>query len=411
MEELEGRSILKAIVRDVFEGLVEYQQDFNARLEDRVFNLIRDKESNFNIYSTIVARDQLKVINDFLVPVLKEDGEKKSGKDILADIGEKDNIFLEKVFLKADYGEIKNLSQEEDRYFSGTLSTEKRSYNLKISLKYNYDYIREEEKLYKNFLENTVSWRTINNPYARRIFDVILESWEEGLEEEKNIEKIEYDLEEFESIKYRDYVPVWNIRKVYQKGEGFPVPAQNTTNYDHYISVENLDLQNGYLVVPDGLNIISVKKKEDDIVITSNKSNSNPWELIEITQDPREREREFEFTLLSNGKKRSFINKLVHDNTLYIKTKADIERIINSYQDISDISLEEIEVLEDEVVGDTYDFNSFIEDEIRESSSKKTLLFKFSTGINNYLKNDILSFLVSEIQMYFSDYICKGVSL
>lgn len=408
MEELDDRTILKAIVRDVFEGLIEYQQEFNARLEERIFNQIRDKESNYDIYTTIVPRDKLKVINDFLVPILNED-EEEPEVTILKDIEEGENIFLEKIFLKMEYGNIMSLRQDDDRFFYGVLYTEDEKYNLKLSLDYNKEYIQEEKKLYKFFLENTISWRTVFNPYSRRIFNVKVVDWEKGLEEVKEFEKIEYDLEEFEDAKFRNYVPVWNVRRVFQKGEGFPVPARNTTNYDHYISVENLDLQNGYLVVPDGLNIISVKKKEDDIIITSDKSNSNPWELIEIIQNPREKEREYEFELFSNSKKRSFVNKMVNDNTVYIKSKADIERIVNSYQEVSGIKLENIEVVNETTAGDTYDYNSFIEDEVREGCSKKILLLTFSTDINNYLKNDILSFVVSEIQMYFSDYVCRGV--
>lgn len=57
----------------------------------------------------------------------------------------------------------------------------------------------------------------------------------------------------------------------------------------------------------------------------------------------------------------------------------------------------------------TYDFNFYIEDEIRVNNSKKVMLLKFKDIEDNYLKYDLLSFVISEVQMHFAEYICKGV--
>ena len=411
MDELEDRTILKGIVRDVFEGLVDYQKEFNNKLEDRIFNEINDKESSYDIYTTIVSRDDLQIVSDFLFPLLEEDYNKRTSEEILNDIFNKDKACIEKVFLKESYEELKNLYGDKDRTFTGEILTDTGSYEIEIILEFNDNYIKAEQKLYDIFLENTINWRTINNPYSRKMFDIIVVGYEQELEEINDFEKIEYHLEEFDEVVFKDYIPVWNIREVFQKGEGFPVPAQNTTNYDHYISVENLDLQNGYLVVPDGFNLISVKKKEEDIIITSDESNSNPWKLIEIVQNEREKERDYDFTLLSNSKKSAFINKLGNNNINRIRTKADLERIIHSYRDISGIKLEEIVIVDKEIEGGTYDYNVFIEDEIRQTNFKHTLLLKFSTEFSDFLEYDIISFIVSEIQLLFPGYLCRGVSV
>ena len=410
MEELEDRTILKGIVRDVFEGLANYQKEFNHNLEDRVFNQIEDKEKHYDIYTTLVSREELKAISDFLLPILEEDSVEESPEEILEKIQSEDQPKIEKLFFTVPIKKIDDLRQE-NKVFEGQIKTEEGSYRFEFVLEYNKEYIKAEKELYNIFVENMVGWRTANNPYGRRIFDVVVMDYDPEIEEITEFEEIEYDLDDVGEEMHRNQVPVWNIREITQKGEGFPVPAGSKINYDHYISVENLDLSNGYLVLPEGFNIVSVKKEEDDIVITSDKSDSTPWQLLEIIQNKREKERDFDFPLLSNGRKEVFINKLMRSKMNNIQTRGDLERIINSYRNISEIKLEEVVVSSNDLAGITRDYNSFIKDEIREANLKKTMLLKCSTSLNGYLKEELLSFLVSEVQLYFPNYKCKGVYL
>jgi hypothetical protein len=53
--------------------------------------------------------------------------------------------------------------------------------------------------------------------------------------------------------------------------------------------------------------------------------------------------------------------------------------------------------------------NFFLIDDIRVGNDKKIMKLKFK-ALNNdsYIREDLLSFIVSEIQMYFSEYECQG---
>lgn len=53
--------------------------------------------------------------------------------------------------------------------------------------------------------------------------------------------------------------------------------------------------------------------------------------------------------------------------------------------------------------------NEFILDEIRDGDRGKVLALYFRAKDNNfYLNRDILSFLVSEIQLFYPEYHCEG---
>ena len=62
-----------------------------------------------------------------------------------------------------------------------------------------------------------------------------------------------------------------------------------------------------------------------------------------------------------------------------------------------------------ERVTETYPMNGFILDEIRENEYRKHLLLLFrKKGGQDFLIRDIMSFLVSEVQLLYGEYMCEG---
>ena len=416
MEDLEQRGKLKKVLKEVFMPLVEHQDMMQARLEKRVFDEVEDETGDYNIYATLIPRNKLKLLDDLLFPILEED-EEESGyesQEILEQLREGEDVIVSKFFLKLDQAQIQSLV-DGDRVFNGTIVTEERDYHIKVKLDYNTDYLEKEKELYNIFLENRVKWRTINNPYIRKFFNVVISSYEDGVEELTEFEELNFNLEELESSMYTKYIPVWNIKEIYQDGEGFPMPAQDKIHYDHEVVLENLGFEHGYLVIPDEDNeLISVKKIKDQtgdkLVITSDNEQSVEWKILKVIQKAEPWNEDFEFELLTNQKKDEFMNKLMQKNYKSIKTFAEINRLAKSFQISDRIKLEEIEILAETPEHDySYDFNYFIEDEIRLNSLKETMLLKFVGAQLDYLKYDLLSFVISEIQMYFPEYLCKGV--
>ena len=416
MEDLEQRSQLKKILKEVFMPLAEHQEAMQARLEKRVFDEVEDEAGEYNIYSTVVPREKLKLLDDLLFPMLEEDEEETEyePQEIIEQLSEGKEVVISKIFLKLDQAKIQQL-KEGERVFEGQIVTEERDYDINVELKANTDYLEQEKKLYNIFLENRVKWRTINNPYIRKFFNVVISSYDEEIEELTEFEGVNFDLEELEPAMYTNYIPVWNIKQIYQDGEGFPMPARDKIHYDHEVILENLGFEHGYLVIPEQNNeLVSVKKIRDQtgdkLVITSDSEETVEWEILQVIQRPEPWNENFEFELLTNEKKDEFMNKLMQKNYKSIKTFAELNRLAKSFQISDRIKLEEIEILNEEPPASySYDFNYFIEDEIRLNSLKETMLLKFSGSNLDYLKYDLLSFIVSEIQMYFPEYECKGV--
>ena len=416
MEDLKERSQLKKILKEVFMPLVEYQKEMHMQLEERVFNEVEDEVEEYNIYSTLVPRNKLALLDGLLFPILAKDQTKKvDGEELCEKIINGERAVVAKIFLKKSQVEIAKL-KDEGRVFKGQIVTAERDYNINLKLEYNTDYLAQEKGLYNIFLENRIKWRTINNPYIRKFFNLVISSYSEEIEDLSEIQEINFDLEELEGAKYSDYIPVWNIKRVYEDGEGFPIPAQDKVHYDHEIILENLGFEHGYLVVPREDNeLVAVKKCRDEtgdkLVITSDSDQTVEWEIMQVVQKAQPWNEDFEFELLTNEKKDEFMNKMLQKNYKNIRTFAELNRLANSYKVSNKLKLEEIEIL-DKLSGDSYsyDFNCFIEDEIRLNSQQEIMVLKFS-GANSlgYLKYDILSFIVSEIQLSFPEYLCKGV--
>ncbi|MNG00981.1 hypothetical protein D3C84_839390 [compost metagenome] len=69
----------------------------------------------------------------------------------------------------------------------------------------------------------------------------------------------------------------------------------------------------------------------------------------------------------------------------------------------------------------TYAMNPFIDDQVRTVSDKKVMRLTFrpcesgedtrvkAASISPLIRYDLMSFIVSEIQMYFPEYECEGV--
>ncbi|AZO95801.1 hypothetical protein [Halocella sp. SP3-1] len=413
MSDLQQRRILKNMMLDVFKGIIDYQEDVNQEIENRLFNEIRDRDDNFTIYNTIVKRERLDIVSDCLFPMEEEDYEEEQydKKEILEKIRNNEPVKITKIYLKKSYPELIKMEREKHK-FKGLIISEDKEIPIDIVLQHNEEYIAIEEEMYKIFMQNAVRWTTINNPYIRKFYDVVIAGCQEDMGELNEFEEIVFDLEELEEDKCVGYVPVWNIKKTTIKGEGFPLPTKDKVNYEHVIPYKNLGYKNGYLLAPNQ-NMISLRKNKDGIIITSNESNSIVWELFAVLQENNSLiNDQYEFSLLSNKKKKSFVDSFFNKGDKVIRSYSELNRMLKSFEVTNDLQIKDINILDDLSALEkdiSYDFNSYILDEIRADKFRKVLVIEFEAMELDYLKNDLISFITSEIQQYFPEYICKGV--
>ena len=412
IKDLNDRILLKKIMNSVFEELEEYSKNKLNGIEKRVFNEVPYIKEKYNIYSTIVKKDKFDITDEFLFPMILEDTEDKiyDTKVILEALEAKENKKLFKIFLKCDYLIFKEFINKNFN-IKGVIKTDKKVYEADFKVVENNEYKNKVEKLYRSFINSNIAWTTINNPYIHKIADVVLTGCEGNIQDDENIIGIEVDFGEYREYVEYDMVPLWNIKELSLKCSGFPMPCIDKVGYEHDISIEKEEKNNGYLIGRENPNINWVMFTKKSIIIYTNTQEPIEWNLWSIVSWAKNANKKYEYELMTNEVNIDFSNKLAFDKSYTIKTKAELARIINSfkaskYLRFNDIELKEILIEEQK---QTYEVNDFIIDEIREDNIKKTLILYFEpVNKENYLNKDILSFLVSEVQFIYPEYKCEG---
>ncbi|WP_297428355.1 normocyte-binding protein [Clostridium sp.] len=410
IKDLNDRLLLKKIMNGVFEELEEYSKDRLNDIEKRVFNEVPYIKEKYNIYSTIIRKDKLDITDDFLYPILKEDAEEKiyNTLEILEAIKNRKDKKMFKVFLKCDYLKFREFINK-DFNIKGRITTDKRIYEADFKIVENRQYIDKVSKLYRSFIKNNIPWTTVNDPYIYKIADVVLIGIEGNLDRNENISTIEVDFGEYAQYVEYNMVPLWNIKELSLKCGGFPVPCIDKVSYEHDITIVKEGTKNGYLVDEENseFNYITFTKKS--VIICTSISESIDWKFLCII-DPH-KNKKYEYELMTNEIKVNFTNKLAFEKPYTIKTKTELARVINSYKVSKHLIFNEVKLTADypEEFKQTYEVNNFIIDEIREENVKKSLVLYFEP-INKeyYLNKDILSFLVSEVQLLYPEYKCEG---
>lgn len=300
---------------------------------------------------------------------------------------------------------------DHKREFHGTMETTNGRYAITIRLDQSKVYIEEIEKLYKVFQMNGLPWKTINHPYAYKFFDVTLMRGPE-LKDDEEIVKCVFDLEEFEQDKQFDKIPLWNIERLAMKTVGFPTPALDKVNYEHILSIRKTGTEHGYLVAASEEDQVRyIKRSNDELTIIAQKEQSGVWELIKISQPMKIDKSPEEYEVVSNRRINNFVTKYAQKHTPTIRSRGEISRMINSFEAAKDIELDEVTLLDaqEECNEVSYPMNPFISDSIRVEQDKKIMLLHFKAMTEKqFYCNDTLSFLVSEVQMHFPEYKCRG---
>ncbi|UHA72254.1 normocyte-binding protein [Paenibacillus sp. 481] len=411
MEDLEQRKMLKNIVTSVFLNLVEYQEEMNRKLEERVFNEIEDLGERHDIYVTMCAREDIDPIHEFLYPMIPSDAEKKmcDMKSLLAKLSQREEACLLTLFLECDYATLKQLIYSR-RTFTGEIVTASGNHRIEVRLAQNPTYMAEIEKLYHVFQKNNLPWKTVNNPYAYKFFDVMLIACDSTLSEEEEILEISINLEQYEPYKQLDKVPLWNIKRLELRNAGFPIPAKDRVNFEHVLSLVLTGTEHGYLVDGDESMMRYIKRTPEELTIVTPEEKSSLWNVLQIIQPVSSKIHKLEYELVSNKKKSSFTDRFAHKQALTVRAKGEIVRIVNSFESSKFVDLEQVIILESSDGEEaTYGMNPFISDNVRMESDKKVMRLRFRIPESSqFIIHDILSFIVSEVQMYFPEYKCEG---
>lgn len=410
MENLRDRALLKELLNGIFIPLCEHDDNMYKKLEKRIFDEIEYNQKNYSIYTTIVSKKNYDPIHYFLHPMKDEDVDDYNinYNTLIEESLDDKNIKINKVLFQCDYLELVKILNESNR-FKGTIKTDTNTYEAEFQITKNNEYHEIIEKMYKIFMQNSIPWRTINAPYISKIVDVNLVEYDKKIREEK-IEEIVVDFKEYAKYVKHEMVPLWNIEGLILKSTGFPVPCEDKINFEHLITLEE-ESESGYLLDCINEEIKNVRQTKNALIITAAEEDARAWNVFRIVKKKDSKLDRYDYDLFSNSKNISFIEKFVNYNNNNIKTKAELMRIINAFSLNSYLIFKDVYIEKEASTNiiETYDMNDFIADEIRDFDSNKRLVLEFeSSDKSNFIIRDILSFIISEIQGYYPEYICEG---
>lgn len=411
IENLKDRALLKELLSEVFISLYDHSEGMYHSLEKRIFDEIEYTQQNYSIYTTIVKKQDYDPIHYFLHPMLEEDikDQEYDLQYILNTMLEKTEVKMFKVFLNCDYLIYRDILKKNIK-FKGKIKTKERTYDAYFVIKENKQYWDKIYRLYQMFIRNNIPWSTINAPYISRVADIFMVEYEEGITSKETIEEVHVDFGEYSKYVNYDIIPVWNIQKLNLESTGFPIPCEDKVSFQHQIALKGEGSEHGYLVEYENEEIRNVRCGRDTLFITTETSELQEWSILKVVRPKESKLQKYRYELVSNSKKISFIEKLSSKGGVNIKTKAELVRMINSYETSRYLEFKDLKIVDQKENSkeETYSMNFFILDEIRDRDYGKKMILYFTPREDNFIIRDILSFIVSEIQFFYPEYQCEG---
>lgn len=404
--DVDERNLLRGISLSTIANLIEIVGNRMENFERTILDTTIQKNENIYIASLMIPKKDLYLYEVTYSPILNSDLEESDLKKVLTD--ETEEKVLKRVFINLS---LEKLVKLENKIFTGRVFCGNKEYSLKFKLEFETKYLEKMKLLYDVFCLNTMKWKTYNIPYIRKMFKLVIVEYDlELVRELKGGEEIFIDKGELSQYWIEDYIIIWNVKEENASSDGLIKPTMNKIHYEHTVIFENVT--NVYLCPNFDNKIYTVAKTIDNsIKIVTDDSRPIKWTFWSILPIEIRDYSRLKFMLFDNKIDNNFINQIKMENDLRIRNKGEIYRILNSYKDVKKyLKLENIIITPEERKCELlYEVNDFIVDEFKLKGKKAYMYFEFAPLIKNEFTNDIMSFIISDFQLYFPEYECKGV--
>ena len=410
MKNTEERAFLKEVLSDVFLPLYDETQAKYDALEKNVREELPFLHEAFAVYSTVLPRERIDGSHAYLSPMFPEDANQSSIK--IADIDSAINTVVETVFCEADYLKCQQIDRDK-LTLEGVFIAGQERYPFKCRLESSDKYLNRIEPLHNTFLQNDVPWTTINGAYLYKFFDVrLIELSKLPKATEFLPNQIEISFGPYDGFVRRGLIPVWNIDRYVVKDESFPTPALDAINFEHHIDALQFGDDCGLLVDYSGARILFTRREGNSLVAVSPHKKELTFGVYRFRRRRDMAIEQYPYPVISNARKDSFSARLTARYGTHITTKAEMRKLLHSFDASDFVELADISFARDKIAGETYDLNPFICDEIHDPDFQKTLILSFGAKDREFFLNrDIASFLTSEFQAIYPEYRCVGVLL
>lgn len=410
ISQLEERALYKEIVGKLLLELYEYNRTSYGALEERILNESKSEQSDYAVYLTMTDREHYDATDEFMYPMKEEDTEKKEipYEDVRKALKEHEDYRLYSIFLQTSASDIHELLQS-DREFYGLIKTGTREYKGTFRVRKNEEYLDIVKDLYYIFAANYQPWITVCEAYLTKILDIYICN-AESMQKNDVIKEIQIDFEEYSDRVRYEMFPLWNLKKMKEKTSTYPEPSIDKTNYEHQIFSHRLDSECEYLVMDTDVEITNIRRVNGDLLISCPIDKPCDWNLYQVNK--RNGKERYLYPVLSNQYKESFSGSITEMYRKSIKTKAEMARLIESFPYEGYLKFRGMEITEEAPDGwesSNYSMDGFIQDEIRIGNLRQVLTIVFApVDQENYLNEDIMSFLVTQVQKIFPEYLCLG---
>lgn len=410
IEQLEDRTLFKKVAGDLLVEVHEYNKSLYNELEDKILNESSAVQNRYAIYVSMTDRQHFDATDSFLQPMLTRDTVKQEidFQEVAKALKEKREIKLYPVFCKARAAQIHQLLQEQ-RTFDGVIKTQKQEYKATFTVKKNEEYLNLIQELYDIFGANHQSWQAVCGAYPQKMLDVWLSS-SEPMKGSENVIAIQVDFAEYADQMYTDTIPLWNLSQITEKTSTYTSPCVDKINYEHKIFGHRLKRGCEYLVHNTKVEITNIRRVHGDLYITCPIEAICEWDLYQVNK--RKGGESYPYPILSNQYKESFSGAITEMFRKSIKTKGELARLIEAFQYDDYLAFCDIKIADKippECNGSNYNMDGFLQDEIRRGNHRQALVIDFAAvDPGNYLNEDIMSFLVTQVQKIFAEYHCVG---
>ena len=412
---LEQELVGKTVRETFFELRKEIDERFSEIKEGYLNSRIKSKGDTF-IETILFDNDKIHNFRESYYPVIEK-------KYSITDL--EDEFYLNEVYIDISYNQLEEIVQEE---YEAWINIDGENYEMKVVFEHDGRYQSKIGRLYEAFKLNGKKWKTVNMAHFKRMYRIKVVRYDFRMTKElyekikENRDETVYEFGIYEKNILFNKTLLWNIEEKKIISSIFVRPVKNDISFEYVIKkdenemlVENNDTGDILCCYSENLNslhIISRKKLENVWNVFSIKSIQECRKNLMINSITLEEMPEyFHFT---NFKKENFIDKLKESTETEnrINSKVELYKIFSDYEFIKEnFSLKEINIGKDVLENiETYNCNEFIKNdfELFFYNEKINLnLFAECIEKSNYTE-DMLSFIVSEIQLRVPEFRCRG---
>lgn len=359
-------------ISKAFEEVVRYNEKALDELKESLHRELRDVSERFYLYGAVAAAGDVPIVNDFLFSM--DDGPEEGS--------------IATIFCPCSRSRMKEIFDSSQELI---VETDQGENQITARIRPCRRYQRKIDQLQNIYYENGIFWRTPYLPYVDRFGDVFCENFEpDGPARSVRFKSGDVPAEV-------GMTPLWNVEPISLKCTVFPIPAIDERDFRHTLKLPFV--QDGYVVRTEQA-VKNVYMSGDGLEIISEERVQREFDLyrIAVYRDIKVPH----YPLTSNCRRMRHIDRQADNAASRIMTKAEIGRIVTSYEAADGLELMGIEEGGQGCIGGLKDRYRFV------PKGRERLLLKFRVKKNSFLAEDQVSFLVEEVQSYYPQFCVTG---